>query len=391
MRRLIPTILIALLALTGGIWLGGHPDRLPRSVRTALVSENNAIVGEALGVLERRYYREVDGEKLRNAALEAAVKTLDDRFSAFLTPREMVAFQEATDARFEGIGVEVQKATNGLRIGRVYDGSPASKSGLRSGDMIVRADGKSLAGLSVGAASALIRGPEGTSVALEVARGGKVLRRKVARAQVRVPAVEREYRAKQRVGVVRLASFSTDAHDELESAIRRLQERGAKGIVLDLRGNPGGLVSEAQAVSSLFLDGEDVVSMRGRAVRTRTLQADSDPPFPKLHLVVLVDEFTASAAEIVGGALQDNGRAEVFGTRTYGKGVFQEIIQLDGGAALDITVGQYFTPSGRNLGGEGVKRGGGLRPDRRAVDDPATKRTDEALDIAAAAVAKAAQ
>ncbi len=151
--------------------------------------------------------------------------------------------------------------------------------------------------------------------------------------------------------------------------------------MLDLRGNGGGLVSEAQLVASAFLSDGPIVSTRGRAVPERTLRATGDPVVPRRPLVVLVDRDTASASEIVAGALQDRKRAKVVGTRTFGKGVFQEVIELSNGGALDITAGQYFTPNGRNLGGKGVTPGSGIAPDVKAEDETKTK-PDEGLDKA---------
>jgi carboxyl-terminal processing protease len=181
---------------------------------------------------------------------------------------------------------------------------------------------------------------------------------------------------------VALATFATPgAHAQVYAAVRRRLKEGAKGIVLDLRHNGGGLVKEAQLVASAFLPEGKIVSLRGRGVAPETLNATGAPIAPKTPLVVLVDRDTASASEIVTGALQDHHRAKVVGTRTFGKGVFQEVIELDNGGALDITAGQYFTPSGRNLGGGGVKPGAGLKPDVKVKDNPKTTR-DEGLDRA---------
>lgn len=392
MRRLILPVVLLVAAVCAGMWLGGHPDRLPGFMQDAFVDTDNARVAEALGVLERRYYREVPRQKIDEAALKAAVDSLDDQYSAYLSPKDLKAFDEMTDSKFEGIGVEVQKVDAGLKIGKVYDDSPAQKAGLKSGDIIVRAGGKSLGPLSTQQGSALIRGPEGTSVELQVRRGGELLDKKVQRAQVRVPVVETTYDRDAKVGVVRLASFSTGAHGEVKAGIDEVRKEGAKSVVLDLRGNPGGLVNEAKLVSSLFLKGGPIVTTKGRSVRERTIKAGDDPAFPNLPLVVLVDQNSASAAEIVTGALQDRGRAKVLGTATYGKGVFQEVIPLAQGGAMDITVGQYFTPKGRNLGGAGVakgedvSRGKGIAPDQKAVDDPKTPKVDEAEQAAIDAV-----
>ncbi len=385
-----------LAALTAGIWLGGHPDRLPNPVREALVQRDIAIIGEGLGVLDRRYFKEPDQEKVAEAALRAAVESLDDQYSAYLSPKDLVRFNEVTGAKFEGIGVEIQKVDTGLKVIRVYDGSPAKKAGLRADDTIVVAAGKSLAGRSSSAASALIRGPKGTSVELVVVRGKERLTKKVRRDEVKVPVVTSRYDKASKVGVVRLASFSEGAHGQLIGAIDGVLKKGAASLVLDLRSNPGGLVEEAKLTASLFLKGGPIVTTRGRAVRERTLEAGDTPRYPKLPVVVLVDEGSASASEIVAGALQDRGRAKVYGTRTFGKGVFQEIIPLGSGGAMDITVGQYFTPKGRNLGGAGVasgkdvSRGKGIAPDASAEDDPKTTKVDEAADRAIDAARRAA-
>jgi carboxyl-terminal processing protease len=189
-----------------------------------------------------------------------------------------------------------------------------------------------------------------------------------------------------KLGVVALATFSAGAHGEVRDALQRLQRRGARGFVFDLRRNGGGLVSEAQLIASAFLEHGPIVTTRGRAVATQTLDALGDAVVPRAPLAVLVDHDTASASEIVTGALQDRHRATVVGTHTFGKGVFQQILDLSNGGALDITAGQYFLPSGRNLGGRGVHTGAGITPDVRAQDDPKTPR-DEALAKALSVVA----
>lgn len=387
LRRILLAVTCLVLALAAGIWWGGHPDRLPKPVRDALVQKDVAIVGEGLGMLQEHYYRAPDQRKVADAALKAAVDSLDDQYSAYIAPRDVDAFRETTQARFVGIGVEIQKTERGLKIVRVYPGSPAQQAGLKAGDVIVTAGGKSLAGLSTQAASTLIRGPKGTQVKLEVVRGKDRVTKQVRRDEVRVPLVASRYDAKAKVGVVRLAAFSEGAAVQVKQGIQAMQKKGATAIVLDLRSNPGGLVDEAQKTASLFLKGGPIVTTRGRAVKTQTLKATDHPAFPKVPLVVLVDRNSASASEIVTGALQDRRRAKVVGTRTYGKGVFQEIMDLTSGGQLDITVGQYFTPNGRNLGGAGVtkgqdvSRGKGLAPDIQATDDPATPQ-DESVERA---------
>jgi carboxyl-terminal processing protease len=229
----------------------------------------------------------------------------------------------------------------------------------------------------------MIKGPPGSTVTLTIRHGDRVRTLHVDRARITVPVVASSLHTGRgsKIGVVKLSTFSSGAHAAVDGALKRLVRRGARAFVFDLRHNGGGLVTEAQLIASAFLKGGPVVTTRGRAVDTQTLNAIGTPVVPTAPVVVLVDHDTASASEIVAGALQDRHRATVVGVPTFGKGVFQTILDLSNGGALDITAGQYFTPSGRNLGGRGVHTGAGIKPDVRALDDRKTVR-DEALDKA---------
>jgi carboxyl-terminal processing protease len=382
-RALVPLLVLA--ALAAGITLGGHPTLLPGPVRDALVGDQDSrVVREAIEKVHDDYYREIPERRLADAAIKGIVRSLDDRFSHYLTAEEYEKFKDVTHSRYEGVGMEVRKADRGLRVVNVYDDSPAKRAGIEPGDVVLAADGTSLEGKDAARASAIIKGPPGTEVRLRILHDGRTRTLRVSRARVTVPVVAsrlREVRG-DKLGVVRLATFSSGAHAEVRRALRRLLHKGAEGIVLDLRGNGGGLVTEAQLIASAFLDGGTVVTTKGRASPKQVLRAKGEPVVPKdVPVVVLVDGNTASASEIVTGALQDRGRATVVGTKTFGKGVFQEIIDLSNGGALDITAGQYFTPSGRNLGGRGVHTGAGIEPKVHAKDKPKTK-VDEALRTA---------
>ncbi len=208
------------------------------------------------------------------------------------------------------------------------------------------------------------------------------------RAKVDIPIVQSELERKdgKKIAWVRLAGFTSGSGDDVKTAVKKELKNGATGVVLDLRHNGGGLLNEAVTVSSVFLHDGRVVSTKGRSRPERVYNAEGGAIDEKIPVVVLVDEASASASEIVTGALQDRKRAKVVGTRTFGKGVFQEIERLPNGGALDITVGEYFTPSGRNLGGGGVRKGAGITPDIEASDDPKTSQ-DEALQKALETVA----
>ena len=389
MRRsiLLIAVLVPVLLVTG-IWLGGHPNALPGFLRDRLVDDGDAqVYEEAVDIINRDYYRGVSRDQLLDKSLGAAVKSLDDQFSNYFSPKDYADFQEVTQGQFSGVGMTVEETDRGLKVMTVYSGSPADKGGLKPGDVVVGVNGRSIAGSSSEASTARIKGPAGTSVRLTVKSGKREREVKLERAQVDIPVVESsmERRGKRKVGHVHLAGFTSGAHGEVSQAVHKLLRQGADGIVLDLRDNGGGLLNEAVLVSSIFIPEGRIVSTKGRARPERVYEATGGAIPAKVPVAVLVNRQSASASEIVTGALQDRKRAEVVGTRTFGKGVFQEIEQLSNGGALDITVGEYFLPSGRNIGGGGVAKGDGIAPDVKTVDDPKTK-PDEALDKAVGVV-----
>jgi carboxyl-terminal processing protease len=387
-RRTLQRLLVLFAALAPvllvlGIWLGGHPSSLPEPIRAAFVDEDTRTLDEALDIIEEDYYRQVERDRLVDDSVSGAVSRLRDRFSTYLSPDEYRRFQDSSRGEFSGVGLEITEVPAGLRVGRVYPGSPAQKAGIRRGDTIVAVNRRSIAGRSSRESTALIRGRPGTEVTLTFTSDGRRQTKRMKRARIDAPSVTSSLRTEDgvKLGVVELSGFTTGAHGEVRRAIDRLRERGAKGIVLDLRGNGGGLLDEAVLVASVFIPEGTIVSTDGRTRARHVYRATGSAIPGRVPVVVLVDDGTASASEIVAGAIQDRDRGRVVGTRTFGKGVFQEVRRLPNGGALDITVGEYFTPSGRNLGGGGTRRGAGIRPDVRATDNPDT-RVDEALAVA---------
>jgi carboxyl-terminal processing protease len=293
-----------------------------------------------------------------------------------------------SNPHLSGIGVDVMLDPRGLRVIDVFPNSPAARSGLTRGDLIVEVGSTSLANHSSSFGSRLIKGPAGTRVTLTILRGNVRHVITVVRADLAVPVTGEKLLTYHgvRIGDVELTSFTEGSGDELRAQVSKALSSHAQALILDLRENGGGLLQEAVNVASIFISDGTIVSTRGRSQPTQVYTARGNALAPRIPMVVLVDGGTASAAEIVTGALQDRGRAKVVGTHTYGKGVFQELEPLSNGGALDITVGEYFTPSGRNLGGGGVRRGAGITPDVHAVDNPRTA-ADEALTVAERTVA----
>jgi carboxyl-terminal processing protease len=381
-RFLLAPALVALLA--AGIWLGGHPRFLPSFIADHIAGGREArAFDRAVHIIQTDYYRPVGKSALVDDSIGGMVSNLHDQFSAYIPPRDYHAFENATNGEFSGVGMHVLGDPRGLRVVEVYDGSPAKRAGIRPGDVVIAANGRSLAGRSEDVSVAMITGPAGTDVLLTFRHGRAVLRKRLTRATVSIPIVASGFHrvGGVRLGHVALAQFTPGAHGEVRAAVDRVLKRGARGIVFDLRHDGGGLLEEARLVASVFIPDGRIVTTRGRHQPERTLYATGNAISSAIPVVVLVDRLTASASEIVTGALQDRGRATVVGTHTFGKGVFQEVDRLPNGGALKLTVGEYFTPSGRNLGGGGVHRGAGITPDIAARDKLKTV-PDEALAIA---------
>ena len=384
MRSRSPLVVVLAIlipvALVVGLWVGGHPNSLPGPLRDAFVDENDQTLNQGLDILQRDYYRKLGRGDLVNRSLSGAVRSLGDRFSHYFDPKAFAAFQRSTEGKFSGVGINVAPDKRGLRVLAVFPNSPAKRAGLGSGDVVVAVNGTTLAGRSTEFASGLIQGKQGTKVTLTVVSKGHRKTERLTREQIDVPSVSSRVvkSAGVPVAYVRLADFSEGAGDELSHVVKQRLKGGAKAVVLDLRGNGGGLLNEAVKAASVFIPEGPVVSTDGRTRPRHVFKATGDAISTKVPVVVLVDEGTASAAEIVAGALEDRHRAKLVGTRTFGKGVFQEIEPLENGGALDITVGEYFTPSGKNLGGGGTRRGAGLTPNV-IVRQPPRSHADKTL------------
>jgi carboxyl-terminal processing protease len=357
----------ALSASTGSSSPAQRPQRVLDEVRDALA---------------RSYYRPVPREVLQKQTIEGVLRELGDPNTDFLTAVEYDSLKSRTARSYSGVGLTVEPSRAGLVVTSALNG-PARKAGVRRGDIIVRIDGRPAGRLTFDQALNLIKGEQGTVVHLTLRRQGErrqitVVRQEITLASLRARLV-RFHGTK--LGVIRLLSFPDATSERIGEATRSLVRRGAKGIVLDLRDNPGGLLTQAVRTVSIFLDEGVVCTIAGLHQDETTYEVSGDATYPNLPLVVAVNHGSASASEIVAAALQDHERAIVIGHRTYGKASVQSIRPLSHGAALKLTTAMYRTPAGRDLTGLGV------HPKIRVDDDPLTH-VDEVLRAAERALLK---
>lgn len=320
--------------------------------------------GDGLDVITEAYERILSSsvdppspEALARGAIRGMVKVLqrngDDPYALFYTPSGYRSFQEITTGRFSGIGVWLKLKGADLEIVSVLPSTPAEEAGLERGDVVRTIDGRAVAEMDPDEAVGRIKGPEGTQVRLGIERAGEIVGFTLTRRSIELPNLTARL-LDEGLGYVRLIGFARNAGKQLRRELAGLIERGATGVVLDLRDNGGGLFTEAIEVASTFIEDGDVVIYRERGAGEVVYEAEGDA-FEDIPLVVLINEGTASASEIVAGALKDSERAVLVGTRTYGKGSVQEVLPLADSSALKLTIAAYLTPSGQSIDGRGIE------------------------------------
>ncbi|HMR75759.1 MAG TPA: S41 family peptidase [Polyangiaceae bacterium] len=317
-----------------------------------------AQMARVLVLVEHEYVDPVERRRLAEGAIKGMVAELDPH-SAYMPPEDYAIFQADTDGRFGGIGVEVDFGDDGIKVIAPIEGSPAERAGVKSGDRIVAIDNQSVRGKSPEELVRWMRGGPGTKVTISVRRQGKseLIYFKLTREIIEVSSVT-ETLMDGEIGYLRLKQFQTGTHGELLEAVARLRaENGGPlaGVLLDMRNNPGGLVSEATAVADEMLDAGVVFTTRHRKRVVDEVKATRGGALRRGPLVVLVNEYSASAAELVAGALQDQRRATIVGAKTFGKGSVQTIIDLPGGAGMRLTSMRYYTPKGRAIQAQGIE------------------------------------
>jgi carboxyl-terminal processing protease len=405
---------VALATMAGTLVTGGW--FLRRGLDGTTSSVNRArLFDQVVSHVAEKYVDSLGRDSIYQGAVRGMLRELDDPYTVFLSGDRLARLNENTSGRYDGLGVQIDVRDGWITVVSPLPDSPAERAGIQTGDRIVEMDGRSTEGWSVDEAQRELRGPKGSRVTIIVERPGleTPLPFRLTRADIQVRAVRRADLLPGQVGYLDIDVFSEQTASELEKEISSMRKRGLRALILDLRRNPGGLLEQGVAVSDLFLNrGQQIVSMRGRAYgATRDFADEEQQPWPDLPLVVLVDEGSASASEIVAGALQDHDRAVIIGETTFGKGSAQSVFAMSDGGALKLTTARWFTPLGRSIqkprsenandeaaveaddarpraagetpltqratyrtdGGRVIYGGGGITPDLFVSDDPADR------------------
>jgi carboxyl-terminal processing protease len=387
MRRLGGSAAVALL-IAGAFLLGFVLTRNADPAQTAATGKAQgdqpvSLLEEVRSNLAHDYYRRIDPAILRERSVGRMIARLHDPHTEYLTPSEYEVLEDRTQGSYSGIGLTVGPSKKGLIVTSTFHG-PALEAGIRKGDVIVRIEGKPAGRMSFARSLALIKGEKGTIVRLTVRRPqAGTIEFQVVRQEIDVPAVETRLlrMSKTKLAYIRIFSFPDGTAERLARVTSRLVQRGAKGAIIDLRDNPGGLLTQAVDTVSVYLDEGLVCTTDGAHQEFRTYSVSGTSRHPDLPLVVLVNSGSASAAEIVAAALSENGRATLVGVSTFGKASVQSIEPLAAGGALKLTTAKYLTPEGVDISEHAI------RPKIGALDDPLT-RPDEALAVARGALTK---
>jgi carboxyl-terminal processing protease len=331
---------------------------MPTPTPASPQSEEDAIqlFWDVWDIVRQSYYGDIpDIQTIIHGAIRGSLQTLGDQYTSFIEPRIAAIINEDASGEFQGIGAYVRMRDDGkLEIAGIIPNTPAEAAGLKSGDRVLEVDGQSIVGYSIYEAIALIRGPAGTQVTLLIERPGqeKTFEVTITRARIEIPLVEAKM-LEGNIAYIRLTDFSATATQQMTDALADLMSRNPKGLILDLRDNPGGWLDQALNVADLFLDRGVIATQRSKEGEEVFRSRDGGPA-ESIPLVVLVNKGSASASEIVAGAIQDRGRGILIGEQTLGKGSVQRPYRLRDGSELRVTIAHWFTPNNRAINGRGL-------------------------------------
>lgn len=378
-------LILAVFFVTGALVGSKNPDFFSNLQNGKSTQQQNlpskldySGVEEVYSKLKSNFDGQLDQNALEDGLKQGLVKAAGDPYTEYLNAKESKDFNDELSGSFEGIGAELGKEKQSIVIVSPIAGFPAAKAGLKPKDIVAEIDGQTAYDLSIEEAVQKIRGPKGSDVKLGIIRDGKKLEFTITRAKITIPSVTSKI-VNGNIGVITISRFGDDTVELTGKYARELKNKEVKGIVLDLRGNPGGLLDAAVGVSSLWLDNGRVILQEKRGgVVENTFYAKGQPVLQGIPTVVLINAGSASASEITAGALKDNGAATLMGEKSYGKGSVQEVLNLGYGGELKVTVARWYTPSGRNIDKEGIE------PDKKVTisDADAAAKRDPQLDAA---------
>lgn len=340
------------LVLILGIFVGSTFN-LNNKIGSINVDGNNKYnkIEEILKYINQEYVDSVDDKKLVESTITSMLQTLDPH-SSYISAEELAANNEPLQGNFEGIGVEFNIVDDTIRVIDAIQGGPAEGVGVQAGDRIVKVDGKAVAGIKITNKMVMekLKGEGGTKVKISVLRKGKknLLDFTITRGTIPIYSVDVAYMVNPQTGYIKVARFAATTYDEYMAAFKKLKSQGMQNLIVDLRGNGGGYLNTATSIADEFLDkGKEILYTEGKARPRKDYKATSAGDFEKGKLIVLIDDGSASASEILAGALQDNDRATIVGRRSFGKGLVQEQSEFSDGSAMRLTIARYYTPSGR--------------------------------------------
>ena len=359
MKNFLPKkVLLSLCLLACFLLLGLQGDSQVSAALERSIYKNLKTFNEVLDMVQKNYVEDVDSKKLLEGAINGMMKSLDPH-STYMTAEMYKDLEVETRGSFGGIGIEITIKKDVLTVVSPVEDTPAYNAGIKAGDHIIQIDGKSTKDITIMEAVKKLRGPKDSKVTVTIMREDMTKPKDfvITRSIIKIRSVKSKI-YDDHIGYIRVASFQERTAEDLKKVLRDIKAKNGvlEGIILDFRNNPGGLLSQAVAVADVFLKSGVIVTTKGRTRNMETKSvAKDDGDEPMCPIIAMVNEGTASAAEIVSGALQDNGRALVLGTQTFGKGSVQTVIPLEDGSALKLTTAKYYTPSGRSIQAEGIK------------------------------------
>ncbi|MFS7002786.1 S41 family peptidase [Carnobacterium maltaromaticum] len=360
---IVSLLLVALIAAGGTYFVTKQLNENATSQSAtnsgAKTEQEFAKLQEVYQQLTTRFFQKTDSNKLIEGAITGMVNSLDDPYSQYLNAEEATALNDSISSSFEGIGAEVMNQDDAITISAPIVGSPAEKAGLKTNDIILKADDKELTGLSLTKAVSFIRGEKGTKVVLTIKRGDQVFDVTVTRDTIPVETVKSRLDENDpTIGYIQITSFATPTYKEVTEAVEQLRKDGAKSFIFDVRQNPGGLLDQALQLSNMFVDeGKIIMQTQERGQEPQVIKADASLGDFKVTepVTLLVDEGSASASEILAGAMKESGNVTVIGTKTFGKGTVQTVANLSDKSELKLTIAKWLTPEGQWIHKKGLE------------------------------------